>query len=125
MQRENDTLVRVHREWDGWRSAEVRIGDLEDVHWFQPSGAPHTLVHAFVPCRAATNGDIPHECDRSSAPHRLLVCVLKRHTVPTVYAGLARMANDREALVFGRRLLGERTVPSPSRRVQSPPPGSR
>ena len=94
---QDETLIRVHREWDGWRTAEVRVGDLQDVHWFQPHGAPHPLVHARVLSTNLVTGDILHDCERSPGPHRLRVCVLKRHTVPTVYADLARRADERYA----------------------------
>lgn len=95
MQAPDEMLIRVHGEWDGWRSAEVRSGELIDVHWFQPNGAPHRLVHAFIPCTKIVTGDIPHRCERKTLPHRLRVCVLKRHTISTVYAQLARRADER------------------------------
>jgi len=92
----DEMLIRVHSAWDGWRNAEVRLGDLRDVHWFQPPRAPHALVHGSISCSSITTGDIPHDCDRRSAPHRLLVCILKKHTIPTVYAELARRADERQ-----------------------------
>ena len=94
MEPEYGLLIRVHREWHGWRSAEVPFGELRDVHWFQPPGAPHSLIHAYVPCTAPVTGDISHDCDRKSAPHRLLVCVLKRHAIPSAYTALARYADQ-------------------------------
>lgn len=99
----NETVVRVHREWDGWRSAEVRLSDLEHVHWFQPRGAPHALLHAYVYCTQVVSGDIPHDCERRSGPHRLLVCVLKRHAVPTAYEELAKRADDQRSAAAGDR----------------------
>lgn len=90
----DDMLIRVQSEWDGWRNAEVRLGDLHDVHWFQPTRAPRALVHGYISCSSFATGDIPHDCDRRSAPHRLLVCILKRHTIPAVYAELAQRADD-------------------------------
>jgi|SRR6187200_1676574 len=92
MTAQDDLLVRVHREWDGWRSAEVRLSDLRDIHWLQPAHAPHQLVHGFVPCTGIVTGELTHSCDPASAPHSLLVCVLKRHAMPSVYAELARRA---------------------------------
>jgi len=99
MQRENNPLIRVHCEWDGWQTAEVRFSDLRDVHWFQPIRAPHPLVHAHVSCADLVRGTIPHDCGFSSVPHRLLVCVLKRHTIPTVYEELARRADEGQTLL--------------------------
>jgi hypothetical protein len=95
-----ETLIRVLREWNGWRNAEVRLGDLEGVHWFQPNGAPHALIHGYVRCTDFVSGDLPHDCRRSES-HRLLVCVLKRHMIATAWAELTRRA-DANATAFMR-----------------------
>jgi hypothetical protein len=91
-------VIRVQSAWNGWRNAEVRLGDLRDVHWFQPTRAPRALVHGYIVCSNIMLGDIPHDCDRRSAPHRLLVCILKSHTIATVYAELVRRADERRTL---------------------------
>ena len=98
MRASDDMLIRVQSEWNGWRNAEVRLGGLRDVHWFQPTRAPHALVHGYILCSNIVIGDLPHDCDRRSAPHRLLVCILKSHTIATVYADLARRADERRTL---------------------------
>jgi hypothetical protein len=103
--KQDELIVRVHREWDGWRSAQVRFGDLHEVHWFQPAGAPHSLIHAFVSCADLLMGDLAHDCDSRSAPHRLLVCILKRHTTADTYAMLTRCADDEH----DRRVAAMRT----------------
>jgi hypothetical protein len=89
----DDMLIRVQSEWKGWRIAEVRLGDLQAVHWCQPSQAPHPLVHGYILCTDIVTGDIPHDCDRTAAPHRLRVCVLKRHSLPAAFAELVRRAD--------------------------------
>jgi hypothetical protein len=91
--RPNDEIIRVYRSWDGWQNAEVRIRDIRRVHWRQPDRAPHHLLHGFVSCADFISGQIPHECDAASAPHDLLVCVLKRHVVPSTYEELVRTAD--------------------------------
>ena len=98
MQASAEMVIRVQSEWNGWRNAEVRLGDLRDVHWFQPTRAPRALVHGYILCSSIMIGDIPHDCDRRSAPHRLLICILKSHTIATVYAELARRADERRPL---------------------------
>jgi hypothetical protein len=94
MQTENERMVQVQREWDGWKTAEVRLADLRDVHWFQPDRAPRPLLHGYISCSAIVSGEIPHECSPIRAPHQLLVCVLKSHTVPSAYMELARRADE-------------------------------
>lgn len=86
--------VVVQRDWNGWRTATVRVKDLEDVHWFRPSGAPHHMLHAHVNCQQILSGDVPHECHLSPGPHDLLVCILKRHAAASVFAELAHKADE-------------------------------
>jgi hypothetical protein len=102
MQTTDDMPVCVQREWDGWQTAEVRLGDLQHIHWFQPHRAPRPLAHGYVSCAHITAGDIPHNCGCSQGPHTLLVCVLKRHILPSVYAEIARRAEQQPAMPGGR-----------------------
>jgi hypothetical protein len=99
MEGRDEMLIRVQSEWNGWRHAEVRLSDLHNVHWFQPGQAPHPLVHGYISCTKLVTGDVPHDCDRASVPHRLLVCILKRHAIPGVYAELARRADEQRLLL--------------------------
>ena len=91
-------LIIVQPEWNGWHKAFVRLCDLQSIHWFQPRGAPKPLIHAYVLCTSVMEGDIPHECKRTAAPHQLLVCILKRHSTARVYAEIVRRADDQQAL---------------------------
>lgn len=93
----NDVLVSVQNEWNGWHKAFVRLCDLQDVCWFQPTGAPKPLIHGYVLCTSIMEGDIPHDCKRTAAPHRLLVCILRRHSTPLVYAEIVRRVGDQSA----------------------------
>ena len=86
-------LICVQRDWDGWQTAEVRLADLENIHWLQPPRAPQPLVHGYVFCTNIVSGDIPHDCERTPGPHRLLVCALKRHVAPNVHAEIAQRAD--------------------------------
>jgi len=91
---DQETLVCVQGAWNGWKRAEVRLRDLEHVHWLQPSGAPRQMLHAYVSCMNLLSGDIPHECTEASGPHRLLVCVIKQHNTAAVYAEVASRATQ-------------------------------
>ena len=84
--------VVVSEAWNGWRTASVRVTDIEEVHWRQPSGAPCAMIHGYVSCGNVPEGLLPHDC--CDTPHRLLVCVLKCHAVPTVFAGLVHRADS-------------------------------
>jgi hypothetical protein len=98
MRTSDELSIRVQSEWNGWRTAEVRLGDVQDVHWFQPARAPHALVHGYILCSNIVIGEIPHDCDRRTAPHRLLVCILKSHTIASAYTDLARRADEQRTL---------------------------
>jgi hypothetical protein len=89
----DETLIRVHRDWKGCRTAEVRFGDLQGIHWFQPPGAPRPLVYGYVSCASIVSGDVAHDCSSSDPPDQLLVCVLKKHNLASVYVELARRAD--------------------------------
>jgi hypothetical protein len=117
MSAEDRTLIRVNREWNGWRSAEVRLADLRGVHWFQPIGAHHPLLHAYIWCTTIVSGDIPHACDDTPAPHSVMVCVLKRHAVPTVYAELARRADEEHRAAAGRLVVRDPGARTDGRRT--------
>ena len=92
MRSEDEALICVQREWTDWRTAEVRLGDLRGLHWFQPSRAPRELLHGYVACDKVTSGELPHDC-AARGQHPLLVCVLRSHTLPTVYSELVRRAS--------------------------------
>jgi hypothetical protein len=119
MRASDEMVIRVQSEWNGWRNAEVRLADLRDVHWFQPTRAPHALVHGYILCSNIVIGDIPHDCDCRSAPHRLLVCILKTHTIATVHAELARRADERRMLHWSDAAVADvqrRSTPVDTRR---------
>lgn len=84
-----DVIVRVHREWNGWRYADVPLATLEGVHWFQPARAPRPLVHAFVPPEIFSAVDRAGE---RPGPSRCRVCVLKEHVLLSAYEALRQRA---------------------------------
>jgi hypothetical protein len=90
----DDAIVAVQTEWDGWHRAMVRVADLEEIHWAQPPGAPRPLLHATVSCHRVLSGNVERLCKETPPPHRLLVCLLKRHLSPTVFERLAARADS-------------------------------
>ena len=94
----DDTVICVQGEWDGWKTGEVRLRDLREIHWRQPVHAPRLLVHGYIRCTDLIAGEIPHACDRVGMPHRLLVCVIKRHSAPSAFEELVRRAGPQMAV---------------------------
>ena len=96
MNADTGMMVPVRCAWNAWQTVEVRLDDLQNVHWYQPQGAPRPMLHAYVDC-TKTGGRIAHDCRTTPPPHRLLVCVLKRQATPPAYSalvGLAAQAGD-------------------------------
>ena len=91
--RVDEMLVKVYASWNGWATAEVPLAKLKNVHWLQPERAQHEFLFGSISCADIVTGHIPHDCDHRSAPHNLLVCVLKRHVVSRTYAELVRSAD--------------------------------
>jgi hypothetical protein len=106
----DDLLLCVHAAWNGCPSAHVRLANIRDLHWRRPPGAPRPLLHAYIACPDVVSGSIPHACDQETGPHRMLVCILKRHTMAGVYDLLASRAgmpahepvDSRRAVAEGR-----------------------
>jgi hypothetical protein len=106
----DDVSICLHADWKHCQTASARFADLHDVHWHQPPGAPQAMVHGYVACTNIVTGDIPHHCNPITAPHRLHVCVLKRHTIPAVHAALARLADRRSTFSPGYPAIAIRAV---------------
>ncbi len=90
----NDTsLVPVQREWHGWQTTEVPLGDLHEIHWLRPSGAPRAIVHAYVPVNKLGSAT-QDQTSQHVLGERQLVCILKSQAPATVYAHLASRADE-------------------------------
>ena len=103
----DDAEVVVQLDWRDWRTASVRLRDLEDVHWHQPAGAPRALIHAYVWCTRFVRGGVLHDCCGGGVtPHRLHVCALRSHAAAGVYADLLlRAETERSAATSSRDLV--------------------
>jgi hypothetical protein len=71
------------------------------------------MLHGYVSCANIAAGQLPHDCD-GSAPHRLLVCVIKSHTCAAVYEELERGANARQPAPTGFAYVAVERGPHPS-----------
>jgi hypothetical protein len=91
---DQEALVPVQQAWNGWRIAHARLRDLEDIHWFQPPGAPRLLLHAYLSAASIVAGSLVDAGEAAQLPERLLVCVIKCHTTPATYSTLATRADS-------------------------------
>jgi hypothetical protein len=88
----NTPVVVVQLDWRDWRRAFVPLAAIDGVHWRRVAGAPRPILHGYVPCSSVIAGTLQHTCTAADAPHRLHVCILKRHTVPSLYEAMCRRA---------------------------------
>ena len=91
----------VQSEWNGWRTAGVKMSDLHEVHWFQPTGAPRPLVHGYVSCASITAGELPHNCTgtvvRIGCSFASSRATRQRPSTPSWNGGQTRARSRREA----------------------------
>ena len=65
----------------------ISIDDLEDVHWYQPQGAPRPIMHAYVRATRVPR-QLLQDSGLASSPERIRVCILKCHTMAKAYDAL-------------------------------------
>jgi len=75
-------VVWVRRQFDDWRHAAYRMGDLGGLHWSNMSGglqqrANRQYLHAYVWCNGMIAGALAHSCRHGQGPHRIKVCITK------------------------------------------------
>jgi hypothetical protein len=85
-------LVVVQRDLRDWHRAFVPLAAIEHVHWRRVAGARQPLLHAYIQCSPGLAGMLRHDCHAADAPHWLLVCILKRHTIPSIYTAMCARA---------------------------------
>lgn len=88
--------IKVRRQWNNWRIAEVDLSDLTNLHWDKISGgvrapAPRPFIHGNILCDAY-NGDLAHSCAHGKRPHLIKVCITKKDNDKEVFAALRQLA---------------------------------
>lgn len=63
---EDHLKVRIRRQWNHWKIAEVEYSKLSNIHWDRYSGSgrypcPQYFIHANVVCNDI-EGEIAHSC---------------------------------------------------------------
>jgi hypothetical protein len=87
----DEEFVTVRNQWNDWRTAMVRVVDLEDIRWAHPAGAPRPLIHATLSCLSLVGSGQFHTCDGGTA-HQLTVCILRRNTAFCIFEDLVARA---------------------------------
>src|SRR6266404_6284293 len=91
-------VVVVRRQWNDWRTARYRIGDLDGLHMSDISGginarAPRDFMHGYVSCDGMIDGELSHSCRHGEGPHRIKVCVVQKDNPKAVYKSLKQRLN--------------------------------
>jgi hypothetical protein len=78
---DNNTKIKIRRQWNDWRIAKVNFSKISGLHWDNLSGgvaacAPQFFIHGFVLCDSY-DGDLAHSCMHGRGPHSIKVCITK------------------------------------------------
>jgi hypothetical protein len=87
-------LVVVQLDWRDWHRAFVPMAAVEKLHWRRVPGAPRPMLHGSIWCSSIVAGILRHDCAPGDPPHRLQVCILKRHTIPSIYDAMSHQAGS-------------------------------
>jgi hypothetical protein len=79
--------VLVRLAWDAWKTAAVTTTELTQLHWYQPVGAPTSLLHAYVRASAL----VGQQC--TTEDEHVRVCILKHDSTLAVYSALSSEAS--------------------------------
>jgi hypothetical protein len=76
-------VVEVRQEWNDWRIATYRLGDVSELRWGWRGGGtrrrtPQPFVHGYVMCNVRIGGELAHVCAQGEPPHRLKVCLTRK-----------------------------------------------
>jgi len=92
-------FVRIRRQWNDWRIAQVSCDALHGLHWSRTSGgvqapAPQPFIHGYVNCDEIV-GEIAHSCTHGPGPHAIKVCVVKKDNEAEVWRKLLEIVGPR------------------------------
>ncbi len=93
-------VVRVRRQWNDYRLAAYPLSEVEGLHWSDISGgiqatAPRSFVHGYVWCDRMIAGELAHSCAHGRGPHRIKVCITKKHNETVFPLVLETLAHGR------------------------------
>ena len=88
-----ETIVRVRRHWNRRRIGDVRLGDIDDLHWARTSGgtghrSPFVMIYGYLLCDRLVAGRLAHSCVHGERPHRIKIVVVKKDNPKGIIAAL-------------------------------------
>lgn len=74
--------IRIRRQWNDWRIAEVDFSELYRLRWDLISGggqirSPQPFVYGYVWCNSI-KGEIAHSCMHGEGPHYIKIVLIKK-----------------------------------------------
>jgi len=96
---EKGLKVKIRRQWNDWRIAEIDFSKLRNIRWDRFSGGvdapcPQYFIHAYVWCDEY-QGEIAHSCQHGVGPHSIKVCVTKVDNDPVIFSKLIEVAGPK------------------------------
>ena len=91
--------VKIRRQWNDWRIAEIDFENLSNIAWDRYSGgvnvpAPQYFIHAYVSCDDY-EGELAHSCQHGKGPHNIKICITKTDNEPMAFAKIAKIAGPK------------------------------
>jgi hypothetical protein len=91
--------VKIRRQWNDWRIAEIDCEKIRNVHWDRFSGgvnvpAPQYFIHAYIWCDDY-EGELAHSCQHGKGPHHIKICITKTDNEPTLFAKIEKQAGPK------------------------------
>jgi hypothetical protein len=86
-------LIKVRRRWNDNNVSEVPLEALWDFHFRNDVGGvcgafPRAFLSAHVWCDRAPPNVLSHVCNKDTAPHDLVACILPSDNTAEVYDSL-------------------------------------
>lgn len=94
---EGQQIVRVRRQWNDWKIADVYFQSLRDFHWSSVSGginasSPKPMLCARMLCTEIVAGELSHSCRHGPPPHEIIICITQKDNGKELHKELAALA---------------------------------
>ena len=103
----DNTKIKIRRQWNDWRIAEVEFSKISHLHWDNISGgvaahAPQYFIHGYVWCDSYDD-DLAHSCKHGEGPHRIKICITKIDNDLKVFNEIRSIVGEKPLYVSKRR----------------------
>jgi hypothetical protein len=107
----NNTNIKIRRQWNNWKIAEVEFSKISNLHWDNTSGgvaalAPQYFIHGYIWCDTYA-GELSHSCMHGEGPHRIKVCITKTDNLK-IFDTLKSIVGDKPVHIARKKRKAKR-----------------